>query len=274
MVVAGAGNELVKRYLTPLCWTGFILTVDGALAARGRSWLRRAPAEMLLMAAISIPSWLLFEWYDRPRFWQVGGGELWWRYIGLPPWPERGLGYVWSFATITPALLLLAQLLEPAVGRLVGRGQTGRVPRELMVGLAAVGGILAAIPLLWPSQHFAADVWLAWPLLLEPLNRAWRRPSIVRDLEVGRRARALALLLSGLLCGLLWEAWNWQAAARWSYTVPFLGDVKLFAMPILGFGGFAPFGLVVFAQYAFLRGLVPGGARAAALWDDPLTPEA
>jgi hypothetical protein len=265
--LAAAGVELVGRYLTPLCWTGFILLVDGALAARGGSWLRRSAPELLLMAAISVPSWALFEWYDRTRFWQTGGSELWWRYSGLPAWPERGLGYLWSFATITPALLLLAQLLEPAASRLVGRGIGGRVPRELLVGLAAVGGILATIPLLWPSRFFAADVWLAWPLLLEPINHCLGRPSLLRDLEVGRRGRAIALLLSGVLCGLLWECWNWQATARWSYTVPFLGEVKLFAMPILGFLGFAPFGLVVFVQYAFLRGFFPAASRATGLLD-------
>ena len=260
MSLALGGSVLVGRYVTPLCWTGFILVVDGALAARGRSWLRRRPRELLLAAAISIPSWLLFELYDRPRFWDPQGPELWWHYRGLPPWPERGLGYAWSFATITPAVLLLAEWLEPCASRLLGSGKGGKVPAELRWLLVALGAVLAAFPLLWPSPHFAADVWLAWPLLLDPINHRLGNPSLLGDLEQGRRARLGALLASGLVCGLLWECWNWLATARWSYTVPFAGDVKVFAMPVLGFAGFAPFALAVFALYQLLRSALPGRA--------------
>ena len=262
MALARAGVLPAAQNLTPVCWTGFILAVDGLLARSGRSWLRNAPGELALMAAISIPSWLLFELYDRPRFWLPGGPELWWHYSGLPPWPWRGIGYAWSFATITPALLLLGQLLEPAADRVAGRGAGGRVPRELGLAVAAVGAILAAIPLLWPSEYLAADVWLAWPLLLDPINHRLGLPSVLGDLESGRRGRAVALAASGLACGALWESWNWLASARWSYTVPFLGGVKLYEMPVLGFLGFVPFAFAAFALYQFLRGLLPGRAPA------------
>ena len=256
MAFAVANVGVAAQNLTPLCWTGFILAVDGALARRGRSWLRNSPKELLLMAAISVPSWLLFEFYDRPRFWSSAGPELWWHYSGLPPWPWRGFGYVWAFATITPAVLLLSELLEPAAERLAGSGRGGRVPRELLAALICLGTILAGIPFLWPSSYFAADVWLAWPVLLDPINRLMGRPSLLGDLEGGRRSRPLALLASGPICGVLWEGWNWLASARWSYTVPFLGGVKLYEMPVLGFLGFAPFALAVFAIYCFLRGLL------------------
>ncbi|MFZ5787519.1 MAG: hypothetical protein ACOY3Y_13845 [Acidobacteriota bacterium] len=250
--------EFVGVNLTPLCWTGFVLAVDGLLDRRGASWLRRRPLELVLMAAISIPSWLLFEWYDRPRFWISDGPELWWHYRGLPEWPWRGLGYAWSFATITPAVLLLAQLLEPPLDRSLGRGRGGRVPAEVAALMSSVGFVLAAFPLLWPSPYFAADVWLAWPLLLDPVNRLRGRASMLGDLEHGRRGRPASLLASGLACGVLWEAWNWRATARWTYTVPFAGEWKVFEMPVLGFLGFVPFAVAMFAQYAFLRGLLPG----------------
>ena len=262
MVLAVVQVEVAAQNLTPLCWTGFILAVDGLLARSGRSWLRNSPKELLLMAAISVPSWLLFEFYDRPRFWSSSGPELWWRYLGLPPWPWRGFGYAWSFATITPAILLLAELLEPAAEKVAGRGAGGRVPRDLEVGLVCLGAILSVIPLLWPSPYFAADIWLAWPLLLDPINHRLGRPSVLGDLEAGRRSRPVALLVSGVACGVLWETWNWLASARWRYTVPFLGDVRLYEMPVLGFLGFAPFALAVFALYQFLRGLLGRPVKA------------
>jgi hypothetical protein len=65
------------------------------------------------------------------------------------------------------------------------------------------------------------------------------------------------LFAAGLLCGFLWESWNWLAVARWRYHVPYLGDVKIFEMPVLGYLGFMPFAVESFALYRFLRRLVP-----------------
>ena len=254
LAAALLGTRLGRIYLTPVAWTGIVLVADGLLDRAGRSWIRNRPGRLAAVALVSVPSWLLFEWYDRPRFWSPDGPELWWHYHGLPPWPERGLGYAWSFATITPAILLLAFLLRPAALRLVGRGVGGRLPAEVGWAVAAVGAVLAAIPLLWPSEYFAADVWLAWVLLLDPVNRARGRPSLIVLLERGERALPAALLAAGLAAGILWESLNWVAGARWTYTVPFLGDVKLFEMPLLGFLGFAPFALECFTIWAALVG--------------------
>jgi len=259
-VIAGAialdaaGTRFGSLYLTPMAWTGLILVLDGWLDATGRSWLRNRPGRLAVMAVVSIASWCLFELYDRPRFWMAHGPELWWHYHGLPPWPERGIGYAWSFATITPAVLLLAELLRPWAGRLLGRGRGGRAPDELLWGMAAVGAVMAVLPLLWPSPYFAADVWIAWILLLDPLNRLRGRPSVIGDLEGGERGRPAALLAAGLLAGPIWESLNWIAGAHWTYTVPFAGNLKLFEMPVLGYFGFAPFVVECFAIWSFLAG--------------------
>ena len=51
-------------------------------------------------------------------------------------------------------------------------------------------------------------------------------------------------MLGGVTCGLCWEFWNYWAVAKWTYQLPFLGDLeryKIFEMPWLGFLGFLPF---------------------------------
>ena len=60
----------------------------------------------------------------------------------------------------------------------------------------------------------------------------------------------------GLLCGLLWEFWNYWAAAKWTYTIPFLGNIKIFEMPVLGFLGFPPFAVECWVLYVFARSLL------------------
>jgi len=64
------------------------------------------------------------------------------------------------------------------------------------------------------------------------------------------------LLASGLVCGVLWEFWNYWAIAKWTYTVPFFGNVKIFEMPVLGFLGFPPFAVECWVMYIFLRSLL------------------
>ena len=49
--------------------------------------------------------------------------------------------------------------------------------------------------------------------------------------------------MASLLCGLFWELWNLRSLAHWSYAIPFVDRFHLFAMPLLGYAGYVPFGL-------------------------------
>jgi hypothetical protein len=258
-----AGHALVGRWFTPIVWTGYVLVVD-ALAARltGRSYLVTARAEGVGVAATSIGIWWLFEWYNAPRFWR-GGGDLtglWWQYHGLEAnLFARRVGYDWAFATILPALFLTAAVLRASVFRGL-RVRPWRPPRALLDLAIAAGLVSVALPLLVVSTWLVPLVWLGWVLVLEPLNARAGRPSWLADLGVGDASRLAALLASGAVCGVLWEFWNYWATARWTYTVPYGGDLKLFEMPLLGYLGFPPFALECYAMYHALRG-VAGAPR-------------
>ena len=68
---------------------------------------------------------------------------------------------------------------------------------------------------------------------------------------------AIALAAGALICGWFWEMWNYWAFPKWQYTIPFVDFAHVFEMPLLGFGGYLPFGLEVYAGYHFLSGLAP-----------------
>lgn len=254
-----SGQPLVARWFTPVVWTGYVLFADG-LAARlaGVSYLTTAPAEGGLVALASVACWWLFEWYNAPRFWR-GGPELvglWWQYDGLEANPFlRRIGYDWAFATIFPALFLTAIALRATVFRGFRWRPWQPSPRVLDLAMAT-GAAAVALPLLVVSSWLVPLVWLGWVLLLEPLNYRAGRPSWLADLTRGDPSRLAALLASGLICGVLWEFWNYWATARWTYTVPYLGHIKVFEMPILGYLGFPPFALGCYAMYHALRGLI------------------
>jgi hypothetical protein len=258
------GHPLVGRWFTPIVWTGYVLLAD-ALAARatGRSYLTTDRAELVLVAIASIGCWWLFEWYDAPRFWRGGADRigLWWQYHGLEPDPWlRRVGYDWSFATIFPALFLTAALLRPRLAR--ARVRPWQPSPALLRASVALGAVFVVLPLLVVSAWLVPLVWTGFILLLEPLNYRRGRPSWLGALARGDASLVLALLAAGAVCGVLWEFWNYWALTKWTYTVPYLGDVKVFEMPVLGYLGFPPFALECYAMYHWLLGALGWGAPA------------
>jgi hypothetical protein len=252
-----AGQPLVSRWFTPIVWTGYVLLVD-ALAARltGWSYLTTHRVDGVLVALASILCWWLFEWYNAPRFWRGGAGAagLWWQYHDLEPNPWlRRLGYDWAFATIFPALFLTAAVLRARVCRQL-RVPAWRPSPATLRGMTAVGAVMVVLPLAIVSRWLVPLVWVGFALLLEPLNARAGRPSWLADLGRGDASRLAALLGAGAVCGVLWEFWNYWAATRWTYTVPYLGHLKVFEMPVLGYLGFPPFALECYAMYHWLRG--------------------
>jgi hypothetical protein len=270
-----AGNRTVGEWFTPFVWTGFLLLADALVfRAEGRSLFATERLELLVICVVSVAGWWLFEFYNAPRFWS-SDLELWWHYHNLEPNPYlRRAGYDWAFATIFPAMFLTAELLAATAFRRLRDGVKIRLSRPAILTLIAAGAAAAVVPLVFVSRWLVPLVWLSFIFLLDPLNalRGW--PSITGDLARGDWRRLASLLASGGVCGLLWEFWNYWAATKWTYTVPYLGGVKLFEMPLLGYLGFPPFAVECWAMYVFCRSLLVPRPRAGeknwgGLWPAP-----
>lgn len=70
-----------------------------------------------------------------------------------------------------------------------------------------------------------------------------------------------------VLCGVLWEFWNYWAIGKWIYTVPipFAGP-RIFEMPLLGFLGFPAFAVEVYSLQNFLIVVLKKNQRLAELF--------
>ena len=118
---------------------------------------------------------------------------------------------------------------------------------------------MVIVPVVLPQHvgaYFFGLIWLGFALLLDPINRWKGWPSILGDLRKGRRGRLYALLISGWVCGCLWEFWNFWAAAKWHYIFPMFQKWKIFEMPAPGFLGFLPFAVECFTMYTFVAGML------------------
>jgi hypothetical protein len=98
-------------------------------------------------------------------------------------------------------------------------------------------------------EYFFPLIWVGFVFLLEPLNYRFGGRSLLKDIEEGNPRKIYLLLVAGLICGLLWEFWNFWSLTKWVYTVPFFEKAKGFEMPFLGFLGFPPFAVQAYVMY-------------------------
>jgi hypothetical protein len=272
-----SGVPFVPTWLTPLMWTGYILTADGVVFwLSRRSLLSNRLREFPLILLLSVGFWLLFEVYNL-RLQN-------WLYVRVPTDPlVRDIGYFWSFATILPGILESADLVRAVWTRLrphparvqrprVSPPQPRRSSDQAPVGPAwgwfVVGAAFVTIPPAVPqplSGHLFGFVWIGFVLLLDPINEGLGLTSFRREWASGRWDLTAYLAAGGLVCGLLWEAWNFQAlnaaGAYWVYTIP--PGLRVFGlhygeMPLLGLLGFPPFALELSAMLALARRLLGG----------------
>jgi hypothetical protein len=244
-VMLGQGREPFATYFYAFAWWSYILAADALVYwVRGESLIMNRTRTFLLMIPLSIFIWCIFEGFNL----RLAN----WHYITLPPefW-LRWMGYAVAYGTVLPGLCETAHLLQAARCFRAVSVRRWRPSRRSLNLMVAVGGLLLLSPLLFPRYCFPL-VWIGFALLLEPLLYRFGADSLLHDIEHGDLFRLLNLLAGGLVCGLLWEAWNFWAQAKWIYTVPFFEQGKIFEMPLLGFLGFPPFAVSAYAMYRIL----------------------
>lgn len=247
-VLLFAGVQPVADYFYLFAWWPYIFLADAAVAAReDRSLIFSRPRAFLYLLTWSVTIWLIFEFFN----FRLSN----WHYLNIEPLlPLRWTCYGLSFATVLPGIFITAELLRTYGAFRHTSSTSFRISSTLTLLLQAAGGLMLILSLMLPEYCFSL-VWGGFVLVLDPVNMNMGAPSLLKDLAQGRPGRILRLLAAGLLCGFLWEFWNFRAASKWIYTVPFVGDMKIFEMPVPGFLGFPPFALECFIIYVFIVSL-------------------
>ncbi|MBW1985837.1 MAG: hypothetical protein JRI50_01195 [Deltaproteobacteria bacterium] len=240
------GLEPFASWFYSFAWWSYILLVDCLIyQLQGRSLLVNRFPEFLALLPASITCWLIFEAFNL----SLGN----WHYLGLPSaWWLRWPSYLIAYATVFPALFQTAAVLE-AVG--LFRQVQGR-PRPIGQGWYTTFVLVGAFCLVWPlilPRYGFPLVWLGFIFLLEPFCHLGGGKSLVGLWAQGERRELLLLLSAGLICGFLWELWNYWAISKWVYTLPFFNWGRVFEMPILGYLGFPPFAVECAVMYNFIQ---------------------
>jgi hypothetical protein len=234
-------------YLFFPLWLGYILIVDALVQRRtGNSLWSRSRKNFVLLFLISAPVWWLFELINlRTGNWEYMGRDL------FSPLEFNLLSTV-SFSTVIPAVFETAALMRSFSW--MERFAAGpRVPatRPVFVGLLVIGLAMLALMLLLPAI-FYPFAWTSLLLIFEPINYWTGRPYFLRGLREGDWRTVMSVALGALVCGFFWEMWNYYAFPKWTYHIPGLAFFHIFEMPLLGYGGYVPFALELYALKNFI----------------------
>jgi hypothetical protein len=231
-------RPLRSHAFSPL-WLGYILTVDGLVFRRkGHSLASRNVGRFVALFPASAVLWWMFEYVN--RFVQN------WYYVGLTG--QTPFEYVLfatpSFATVLPALLETAELLGSStwLNARFGDGPEWKGAGRWSWILAAVGAVGLFFMGYNPTWFFPF-AWIGPLMVLAPAIHRWMpERSVLTDLAKGDYRSMVALSLSGPVCGVFWEMWNYFSLPKWEYQVPLVMFARLFEMPALGYFGYVPFG--------------------------------
>ena len=241
--------EPLASYYFPFIWFGYILVVDAlVLKFHKKSLVHTNPKKFVFLLVSSALFWWLFEIVN----WGVGS----WSYHGGIPYQSQFGRFFFktiSFATVLPAVFETAEIVRVReVFAKIKLHHTHRVTHHLVYGMILVGIFGLLLALIWPKLFFPL-VWVVFFCILDPINYLHKQPSIIGHWADRKLSVPLTLAIAGLVCGFLWEFWNYWAVKKWVYHIPYVGFLKIFEMPLLGYLGYIPFAFELYAMYHFVK---------------------
>ena len=232
-------------------WLGYCLTVDALVFWRtGTSLLVRSWRKYLGLFVLSAPVWWLFEMLNlRTQNWFYDGAEF---FTPL----TYGLLTTLSFTTVIPAVFGSAELMASFdFVKGIKRGLVISTNLGTTLAFFFSGWIMLALMLLWPRIFFPF-MWVSLFFVFEPINVWMKNLSLAAWTAVGDWRPVIALWLGVLLTAFFWEMWNFFSYPKWIYDVPWGNWLHIFEMPALGYGGYLPFALELYALYHLVVGLL------------------
>ena len=232
-------------------WLGYCLAIDGLVFWRtGTSLLTRSARKYVGLFLVSAPVWWIFELFNlRTQNWTYVGAEI---FTPL----EYAFWTTLSFMTVIPAVFGSAEFFASFdFVRRLKRGLVIGTDKRTTRIFFFLGWIMLALLLIWPRIFFGF-IWLSVYFILEPINIWLRNQSIAHWTQQGDWRPVISLWLGVLLTAFFWEMWNYYSYPKWIYDVPWGDWLHIFEMPLLGYGGYLPFALELYALYHLISGFL------------------
>jgi hypothetical protein len=239
-------------------WWGFIVGLDGLAwsLSGGFSPITNKPKEFVSLIIMSVLGWYVFEFlnYYAPENWFYPNAHLF----------SQGMNVVWytlSYTTVWPAVAEWYFVLNaiPAVRNRWCNGPKFQMTRQgqwvvLLVGAASLA-LYGAVPYL-----FFWALWVGPLVLLSPTLALMGLWTPYRPIAKGNWSPVILAALASVATAVSWESWNYGSQFfhgnvptnpnYWVYDIPYVNVIHLFSeMPLLGYFGYLPFGLLVWVWW-------------------------
>jgi len=229
-----------EHYFFPL-WLGYILTINGLNSwFFGDSLLKRMGWSFVLLFVLSAPMWWIFEYLNTI----VHN----WYYIF--PHPISNLEYFIrasiSFSTVIPAVLSTGLMFQHIFKKFSFQFRPIKISHPALLFTMLLGVLCIHLVIFFPKEAFPL-VWIAPVLFIEPILYFKSKLSVLRFIERGEWLVPISFVTGTLFAGFWWELWNFYSMPKWIYTVPYVDFWHIFEMPVLGYGGYLPFGLILYS---------------------------
>jgi hypothetical protein len=229
-------------------WFGYILTIDALVFYRkSTSLLTRSKKKFMLLFLISAPAWWLFELINlQTQNWFYDGKQF---FTDV----EYAILATISFSTVMPAVFETAEFVGTI--KWINNFKKRKLlspTNEMLNKLQLTGFIMLVLVIILPD-YFYYFVWASVYLIIDPINYKLKNRSLFDYTIKGNWCPIVVLAIGTLICGFFWEMWNYFSYPKWIYDTPMVNFLHVFEMPLLGYIGYIPFSLELFAIYNFIK---------------------
>ncbi len=232
-------------------WLGYALTIDGIVYyKKATSLLTRNFKKYIGLFLISAPAWWLFEAFNQiTNNWIYDGRQY---FTNL----QYFLLATLSFSTVMPAVFGTAEFAGTFKWIKNMKSGVQIKPSNSNIIKLFIAGIITLTLIIAFPDHFFYLIWISIYFLIEPVNILFKNKTLL-DYTVNKDWRPIiALALGCLMCGFFWEMWNYYSYPKWIYHLPLVNFMHVFEMPVLGYIGYIPFSLELFALYHLVTGII------------------
>ncbi|MEO5888583.1 MAG: hypothetical protein ABIQ77_13065, partial [Anaerolineales bacterium] len=215
----------------------------------GTSLFTRSPGKYFGLFLVSAPVWWIFELLNlRTENWTYVGADI---FTPL----QYAFWTTLSFTTVIPAVFGSAEFFASfdLIKRLKKSGPVVGTDKRTTTSFFILGWLMLTLMLIWPKIFFGF-IWLSLYFILEPINIWLGNHSLAQWTQKGDWRPIIALWLGVLLTAFFWEMWNYYSYPKWVYHVAWGDWLHIFEMPLLGYGGYLPFALELYALVHLING--------------------
>lgn len=225
---------------TPL-WLGYIIMINAFTFMRtGASLITHSFKYLLLLFLFSAVFWWYYEYLN-----QFTNN---WYYVGIDHLSDINY-FIYAtipFSTVLPAVIstwfFLRTFPQISIGlesysplKVVGN-------KNFWWLILLISSLALSATYVYP-QYLFPFMWLSPLLIIAAIIAISGGKTIINSIENGNWKDLYLLAVAALICGFLWEMWNYYSLIRWEYSIPFVHRYLIFEMPVLGYLGYLPFGI-------------------------------